>query len=107
MLDDIADMLGLVWRVQLDGSVWFGSYTWPASDVAFTYLNKQPDMAMVLVMPSNNQKVIEPGQTVCSTKVHQLQRLTRRHSAWPSPITTAISGRSTARCGCKTLIPTG
>ena len=68
VLDDIADMLGLVWRVQLDGSVWFGSYTWPASNVEFTYLNKQPDMAMVLVMPSSNQKVIEPGQTVVLDK---------------------------------------
>lgn len=64
VLDDIADMLGLVWRVKLDGSVRFGTPTWPASTVAFTYLNKQPDMSMALLMPSSNQKLIEPGQTV-------------------------------------------
>ena len=64
VLDDIADMLGLVWRVLPDGSVWFGSYTWPASDVVYTYLNKQPDMSLALIMPTSKQKIIEPGQTV-------------------------------------------
>lgn len=63
-LDDIADALGLVWRVKLDGSVWFGSYTWPASPTAYTYQSKQPDVAAPLLAPDPLQPLIEPGTTV-------------------------------------------
>lgn len=64
VLDDVADMLGLIWRVKLDGSVWFGQPTWPASEVKFTYMSKQPDMLAPLLMPEPNQVLIEPGQTI-------------------------------------------
>lgn len=67
VLDEIADMLGLYWRVRLDGTVYFGRNppaSWPASGALFAYESKQPDTASPLVMPLPQQVLVEPGQTV-------------------------------------------
>lgn len=71
VLDEVADMLGLYWRVLLDGTVYFGTLpisTWPASPTQFVYESKQPDLAAPLIMPMPQQQLIEPGQTVVLSK---------------------------------------
>ena len=71
VLDEVCDLLGLYWRVRLDGSVYFArapELTWPASPAQFTYETKEPDLASPLIMPLPNQLLIEPGQTVTLDK---------------------------------------
>jgi hypothetical protein len=65
VLDELADALGLIWRVRpSDGAVWFGRDNWPASGTKFTYLKKQPDLLVAEVMLAPFQEAILPGQTV-------------------------------------------
>jgi hypothetical protein len=64
VLDDLADALGVVWRVKPDGSVWLGADSWPATRATFTYQSKQPDMAAPLLAPDPQQPLIVPGVTV-------------------------------------------
>lgn len=63
-LDELCDVLGLVWRVKLDGTVWLGSYTWPASAATFTYEKPEPDELAAKVVPDLGQPLVEPGTTV-------------------------------------------
>lgn len=64
VLDEIADLLGCIWRVKLDGTVWLGAFTWPATSAQFVYESKQPDLAAPLLMPMPYQPLIEPGQSI-------------------------------------------
>ena len=62
-LDELCDELGLIWRVKLDGTVWLGTYTWPASTATFTYSESSNENDAKL-MPDAGQPLLEPGTTV-------------------------------------------
>lgn len=68
VLDDLADALGIIWRVKTDGSVWFGTDTWPASPATFTYQSQQPDVAAPLLAPDPQQLLIAPGTSIILDK---------------------------------------
>lgn len=62
-LDELCDVLGLIWRVKLDGTVWLGTYTWPTATATFTFSDStnQDDAKL---MPDPQQPLLEPGTTV-------------------------------------------
>ena len=62
-LDELCDVLGLIWRMKLDGTVWLGTYTWPTSTATFIYSDSSNENDAKL-MPDPKQPLLEPGTTV-------------------------------------------
>ncbi len=62
-LDELCDVLGLIWRVKLDGTVWLGTYTWPTAKTTFVYQRSNNENDAKL-MPDVGQPLLEPGTTI-------------------------------------------
>lgn len=62
-LDELCDVLGLIWRVKLDGTVWLGTYTWPTAKATFVYQRSSNENDAKL-MPDVGQPLLEPGTTI-------------------------------------------
>lgn len=62
-LDELCDVLGLIWRVKLDGTVWLGAYTWPTAKATFVYQRSSNENDAKL-MPDVGQPLLEPGTTI-------------------------------------------
>jgi len=62
-LDELCDVLGLIWRVKLDGTIWLGTYTWPTAKATFVYQRSSNENDAKL-MPDVEQPLLEPGTTI-------------------------------------------
>ena len=62
-LDELCDVLGLIWRVKLDGTIWLGTYTWPTAKATFVYQRSSNENDAKL-MPDVGQPLLEPGTTI-------------------------------------------
>lgn len=62
-LDEICDVLGIIWRVKLDGAVWLGTHTWPAAKATFVYQRSSNENDAKL-MPDAGQPLLESGMTI-------------------------------------------
>jgi hypothetical protein len=71
-LDVLADALGLVWRVLVDGTIWIGADTWTEVDAARVYeLSREPDDGLLVV--ATDGAPMRPGMTALDAQIVEVR----------------------------------
>jgi len=69
-LKKVADELGLVWRVQRDGTVWLGADKWAESKTAHDEIDRTPGRDAVVIAPEAPH--VAPGQSFGGRRVSRV-----------------------------------
>ncbi|MFO0658896.1 MAG: hypothetical protein U0165_03545 [Polyangiaceae bacterium] len=69
-IGDIAEKLGLSWRVLRDGTVWIGSETWPEVTGQFVITREEPQFSRMVVAPET--AFLIPGSTFRTRRVSEV-----------------------------------
>lgn len=69
-LEQVADELGLVWRILRDGTVWIGSETWPEAKADHDEIDRTPGRDALSIAP--NAPHILPGVTFGGKKISRV-----------------------------------
>lgn len=77
-LKKIADELGLVWRVQRDGTVWIGADKWVDSKSAHDEIDRTPGRDAVVIAPEAPH--VAPGQSFGGRRVSRVTTSTENGS---------------------------
>ncbi len=70
-LDQVAETLGLVWRVQRDGTLWLGTDTYPELEAGHTELDADPRRSSKIIAPDVAPEV-RPGVTFEGQQVRRV-----------------------------------
>ena len=72
-VDELAEYCGCKWRVLPDGSIWIGSYTWPAVTTDWTLIGGEPEVGRLTI--SAETATFAPGEVLDNLRLRSVTHM--------------------------------